>query len=999
MPKTIIEFDVNDRRARAGFNRLQRELDEIERDLGHTQRGAETASNAFNQMGRSAASAGQLVDQFGRPLARAREEVDDLGDAARRTKPKVDDLGDSARRAGPKVGGFGDAAESARRNTNRWGISLGSLKGVFTGLGIAIATREVLEFGRASAQASIQIDSYTRALEVLEGSALAAENRIRALQDLADEPGLRFKDAVEGALALKAVRIEGELATRVLTELANASAFTGGEGEFQRGLLGLRQIAARGRISQEELNQLTENISIASTVLRNEFGTVLAEDIQKILDETGQSTTDFIETLISGFEKLERFPIDAPSVKLKNLSNSFFEFQASIGDTFLPVVASGAQGLTALFDTLTEGVTSINNFFDIIDERHNALLNASESAREFTVRLSDINTATGQSEAVNARIQTLHRLTTALRIEQSELSQSSEEYLQYAERIREAANELDLLRALRSAGTSDSDNTQILTQRTDELRRTNAEIKRYETLLANARQEAVGQTNPAIQQLERRLGASRAAAAALTREIELLKNGFQDFTPATTEAVSDLRNYLLEIAKLKAEAEDTRRALTDAVSPQLLTPNFQAAITASNAYYSERIRQAEAALAKEKEGTEAYNNLETRIFELGRQRALAERQITAENQRLLQQFSKERIDAAIAVREAEVQGFQTAAQAGNAYAKQLENIASLSQRRAFFDYVNQLVQQGKTFEEARKQAEAFFNQITAIPSAGGPDAQYGNFTSQLKRDFEDTERQGRSLLDVMREIVRLSVGPLDLDARIPDPGVRQQEIDERIAAEARGAQTLNDIRQEAGEQGRQFLTGIIRSEERAVQDSLRKQARSYRQFANLVSNTFINLATGRAQSFESVATAFIQQSLRIVLRAYVEYQIQKRLDDTLTASKIANIRRLADAQRNASAAGIGSLNIPGLGNLPGLGSLGSSLSGGGAALGAASLLFPEQIKNLTSGISDTIGNLLSNVASVPDKAFAPQQVFLKLGENEVRDITDIQDDLRQDDRV
>ncbi|MDE0084553.1 MAG: hypothetical protein OXU23_02505, partial [Candidatus Poribacteria bacterium] len=97
-----------------------------------------------------------------------------------------------------------------------------------------------------------------------------------------------------------------------------------------------------------------------------------------------------------------------------------------------------------------------------------------------------------------------------------------------------------------------------------------------------------------------------------------------------------------------------------------------------------------------------------------------------------------------------------------------------------------------------------------------------------------------------------------------------------------------------------------------------------------------------------------------------------------------------------------SLALPGVGNIPGLaniGRLGSSLTGGGVALGAASLLFPEQVKNLAGGITDTIGNLLSNVASAPDRAFGAQQVFLKIGDQEARDISDLQDELRQEARA
>lgn len=206
--------------------------------------------------------------------------------------------------------------------------------------------------------------------------------------------------------------------------------------------------------------------------------------------------------------------------------------------------------------------------------------------------------------------------------------------------------------------------------------------------------------------------------------------------------------------------------------------------------------------------------------------------------------------------------------------------------------------------------------------------------------------------------------------------------------------TANDIRQDALAQGRQFLSNSIADEERAVQSSLRKQARSYRQFSNLVSNTFINLATGRAESFAQVAREFITQSLRIVARAVIEQQLLKRLDDQLTNSKIANIQKLAAAQA-AGGTGIGTL--PGLGNL---GNIGGLLSGGAGALGVAGLLFPKASSNLLGGIREEISGFLSNVAEAPERAFgARQQVFLKIGENETREITDLQDSLREENRV
>ena len=311
--------------------------------------------------------------------AKTREAIDRLGDEFRQSTEEAD-------RFNRSVGGGSRSATIFTRLISRLGTVLG-------GLGIAAAGYEVIEFGRDAARASIQIDSATRALEVLTGSAAEAERAIQVVQDLADEPGLRFRQAVEGTVALRAIGEETKTTTRILRELANAAAFSGGQGEFERGLLGFRQIIQRGRVSQEELNQLTENLGLASRAIREEWGTVLAENIQAELDQTGQTIDEFVERTLTAFERLERFPLDAPSVKLKNLSNSFFEFQAAVGDRFLPAIATGAEGLTKFFDNLTEFISNTDA--------------ATESVENFTTAIVEADTAIGREDAIQNRIRFL----------------------------------------------------------------------------------------------------------------------------------------------------------------------------------------------------------------------------------------------------------------------------------------------------------------------------------------------------------------------------------------------------------------------------------------------------------------------------------------------------------------------------------------------------------------------------------------------------------------
>ena len=844
MPNTLLTFEVEDRRARAAFNRLQREVDSLESEFTDTRSEARAAGEAIDALGDRSRTTARDVDQLGDQAQKSSTRIDGLGAAARRTNATWRDTNRQLRDA---RGRFTTAGQGVDLFSN----SLGNARGILTGLGAALAAREIFEFGVSSVRSAGQMESLLRGLRAIEGS--QADARLRDFNEIAKLPGLNTPQIIRYSNSLRAAGATTAEVDAIITIFGQSIVGLGGNAaDTSRAMLQLTQAFGENKISQENFSTIKELIPNFNKLAQEVYNTDGSMDsLNKRFQASGQTLGTFLLPILAKLrQEIPAAPVDSYARSIDALQEEFNQLQIAIGDRLLPVVSGAARGFAELFDNITKFVQGTND--------------AKISVEGFTTELD-------------------------------------------------------------------------------------------------------GRTGKSVQGLNRQLSAKRAALAAVQSQLGTNANALRALTSANTiteksteQAKSSAENFSLTLAKLRANAEDTRNALNISINPQQVATGFQAALAASNAYYNARIANAQNALAQETAGTEAYRTLQTRIFELGRQRLQAEQQITAENQRLLQQLSQERIDAATAASTAEVEGFKAAVQAGQAYTNQLRR------------------------------------QIEAIPNISSPDAQYGNFTSQLRRDFEDTERQGHSLLAVMQQIANYAFAT-DLDERIPDPIVRGAAIDERIAAEARGQQTLTDIRQVSAEQGRQFLNRVLRSEERDIQRSVNARAREYRRFSNLVSNTFIDLATGRTRSFETVATEFIRQSLRIVLRAVVESQILRRLDDTLTASKIANIQRVNAAQQAAGAGGLG--NLAGLGNLSGLGRLGGSLAGGGAALGISGLLFPEQIRNLTGGIADTIGGLLENVASAPDRAFGAQQVYLKIGDTEIKDITDIQRELVDENRL
>ena len=930
MPRTVLTFEAQDRQARAAFNNLQRELRETEDETQKTNR--------------------QFRDMQGR-------------------------------------------FASTHRSADIFSRGLGSMKGVLAGLGVAAAARGIIEFGSASIRAAGQMEGLRRGLEAIEGD--NATQRLREFNEIAKLPGLNTPGIIRYSNSLRAAGATTAEVDAIITTFGQAIVGLGGSAaDTSRAMLQLTQAFGENKISQENFSTIKELIPNFNRLAKEVFNTDGSMDsLNQTFKASGQTLGTFLIPLLARIrEEIPAAPVDSYARSMDALGEEFQQFKIAIGTELLPIVSATARGLAGLFDTVTTGIEVVGDFFDLVDEKHQAILNASESAREFSVRLSDIDRAAAQQDAVSKRIETLYRLRTALRTEQSGLSQSSREYLEYAKRIREVNNELDTLRNIQ--GTAQTDNrAALITVRTDTLERTNAEIQRYTQLLENARDAAAGDTNPAIQQLERSLARSQETAASLQREIELLTNGFQDLTPAAETATADLTNYSLALAQLKAEAEDAQETLrnTAIFSPEV-TPNFQAAIAASNAYYAERIRQAETALASEKEGTDEYNNFQTQIFELRRARQ-------QEEARLQDALSQIVIARTQARQKAETDALTDVGEAYREYRQILNSVIEIQKQGAFRTYIDRLRQQGLTFEQILPHAKEyleFLRQIDALESVTPADAQAG--ISQLQQGFKEAQSEGESLLDVMRRIVNLQLAPLNLDVRIPDPDVRQQQIDAQIAAQnAQGGQILGDIQIDAYQQGLAFIRRLRSDEnataERELQSSLREQQRYYRQFANTVSGIFTGLVTGRIQGWEDVARQFIAQSLRIIARAVIENQILKRLDDQLTASKIVNAQKVAAAQGLGSG-GVGA--IPGLGNL---GNLGGLFSGGLGALGVSALLFPEQIRNLTGGIKDEISGFLDNVSREPVVVRANIQNNLRIGENEAREISDMTAELRAEDRA
>ena len=272
-----------------------------------------------------------------------------------------------------------------------------------------------------------------------------------------------------------------------------------------------------------------------------------------------------------------------------------------------------------------------------------------------------------------------------------------------------------------------------------------------------------------------------ASMENLARNIKNTESQITALTPAVKEnedATGDVaaatENYSLTLARLRATVEDSRDVLSETIDPQQVEANFQQALQVSDAYYNAQIANAEAALAKEKEGSTEYQKIETNLFNLRRESEQARSKLTteatdlreAEEKRVAevaQDITERRIELAEMARAAEVAGFTAAARQGREYAEQLDELVTPSRRQAYIEIVESFQAQGLSLDEARRKAEPYYDLLLTIATPiEAADAAFGTFTSNL---VQGANESADSIVNLMNAVNALGTS---IATRLPD---------------------------------------------------------------------------------------------------------------------------------------------------------------------------------------------------------------------------------------
>jgi tape measure domain-containing protein len=162
-------------------------------------------------------------------------------------------------------------------------------------------------FGAAAIKAAGEAESMRKAMETTMTAAgysiQQSREELEKLRDAAKAPGLDFEQAVKGSVRLQNVGFAADKAREILVQLANAVSMSGGSAQELDGVTRqFGQMVAKGRVLQEDLTIIQENMPAVSQAMEKAFGTKSAEKLR----EMGVNAEQFVDGITKQLALLPR---------------------------------------------------------------------------------------------------------------------------------------------------------------------------------------------------------------------------------------------------------------------------------------------------------------------------------------------------------------------------------------------------------------------------------------------------------------------------------------------------------------------------------------------------------------------------------------------------------------------------------------------------------------------------------------------------------------------
>ncbi|MGJ5817035.1 tape measure protein [Paludibaculum fermentans] len=278
-------------------------------------------------------------------------------------------LGDLIVKVGAQVDGYQDSmlgvlatAEKTVKGVETKFANFDKLGDRLTGLGTKLSAAISLPLigaGALAVKSAMDMESLEMALRGVAGSAEETQAQMKRLIEVSKLPGLGLEEAIRASVNLQSAGLSAQQAERYIKAFGNALAGVGkGKAELQSVIEQLRQMSAKSKVTADDLKPLMNATPQVAKVVKEAFGTIDTEALQKM----GVSTSLFIETVVAGLEKL---PAAGNTTRntFENLQDAISRTSAQMGKNLMPLVQEiipKIEGLTAKLGEMAEQFSKLD---------------------------------------------------------------------------------------------------------------------------------------------------------------------------------------------------------------------------------------------------------------------------------------------------------------------------------------------------------------------------------------------------------------------------------------------------------------------------------------------------------------------------------------------------------------------------------------------------------------------------------------------------------------
>lgn len=274
-----------------------------------------------------------------------------------------------------------------------------------------------------------EMEQYTTSLEVMLGSASKASAMIEKMRDFAAKTPLTLENVISGGSLLMSYGVDKSNLIDTMTKLGDLA--SGNAEKMDRITLAYGQMLAKGKVTGEELMQMTEAGVPLQTALAESIG-VTGEEFSKMVSK-GEVGIDALNKAITGlttgdgkFAGMMEKQSETMQGMLSTLQDNISEFFRKMGEGAFGEVKSVLQDVSdqlaeweqdGTFDRWAQGVgVLLKNLVAFLKQAISVGLDFKEAIIAGAVALGTFKVAIGMGNVISATVAAVKSFTTATKV-------------------------------------------------------------------------------------------------------------------------------------------------------------------------------------------------------------------------------------------------------------------------------------------------------------------------------------------------------------------------------------------------------------------------------------------------------------------------------------------------------------------------------------------------------------------------------------------------------